>query len=101
MRVLRSQRSAEREPMHSPMQTRPRLWREMPDMVITMVMVMVMVTVMVMGTGTMETLKVFTPTALAKAMITTVAITAVTMGSIKVSKELDSKKLKYLKGKVS
>lgn len=95
MRVLRSQRSAERAPMHSLMQTRPRLWRETPDMVITTVMVVVTVVVMVMVTitvtVTMETLKVFTM----------VAITAVAMGSIKVSKELGSKKLKYLKGKIS
>lgn len=106
MRVLRSQRSAKREPMHSLMQTQPNLWRETPDMGITMVTVKG--TVMGKVTGIMETLKVFTPMALTMAMITTMAImveimmaTAGAMGSIKLSKEQGSKRLKYLKGKIS
>lgn len=114
MRVLRSQRSAKREPMHSLMQTQPHLWKETPDMAITMVTVKGTVKGTVMGmvmgkvTGIMEILKVFTPMALAMTMITTMAImveimmaTAEAMGSIKLSKEQGSKKLKYLKGKIS
>lgn len=108
MRVLRSQRSANRKQMHSLTQTQSGLQKKTLDMVtikdITILILGTTNTMMAMAMALITTMaRTNTLMAMAMAMITTMAITigiivAMAVTIDKVSKMSDSKK--YLKGKI-
>lgn len=85
--------------MRSPMQTQTHLWREMPDMGITTITVTVMGKVL--GEVIMDIMALAVTMIHHTITVEIMMVTAGAMGSIKLSKEQGSKKLKYLKGKIS